>query len=248
MPLTVAVLAGGLGTRLQPVLPGTAKTVAQVAGRPFIHLLLSQLVRSGATRIVMCTGFQSGQVQTQVGNVFEGVPVLYSQELQPMGTGGAVGLAWHSFGGEEAWLVTNGDSYLDLDIAALLVAHRESKCALTLAILKVPDGARYGTVAWSPENRRVLSFREKSAEAGSAATSAPLQAAALQAWITGGIYFFEPECLNSLSPDKPLSLEKEVFPHWVERGINVYPVEGGRFIDIGTPESYQSAQLFFSQP
>lgn len=234
MPLTAAILAGGLGTRLQPVLPGTAKTVAQVAGRPFIDYLLAQLVRSGTRRIVMCTGVHSNQVHTQVGDVFEGVPVLYSQETKPMGTGGAVALAWHNFADAEGWLVTNGDSYLDLDIPGLIAAHRASACALTLAILKVADAARYGTVEWSPETCKVLSFREKSDEAG-------------PAWINGGVYFFEPECLNSLSPDKPLSLEKEVFPHWVERGINVYPVENGRFIDIGTPESYQSAQLFFSQ-
>jgi len=238
MPLTAAILAGGLGTRLQPVLPGTAKTVAQVAGRPFIDYLLRQLVRSGAGRIVMCTGFQSNQVQTQVGDAFDGVPVLYSQEPNPMGTGGAVALAWHRFSGPEGWLVTNGDSYLDLDIPGLIAAHRASGCALTLAILKVADAARYGTVEWSPETRKVLSFREKSAETGQAATPA---------WINGGVYFFEPQCLNTLSPDRPLSLEKEVFPHWVERGTNVYPVESGRFIDIGTPESYQSAQLFFSQ-
>jgi D-glycero-alpha-D-manno-heptose 1-phosphate guanylyltransferase len=237
MPVTAAVLAGGLGTRLQPVLPGTAKTVARVAGRPFIHYLLSQLVRYGVGRIVMSTGFQSGQVQAQVGTVFEGVPVVYSEEQQPLGTGGAISLAWRNFGGAEGWLVTNGDSYLDLDIGDLIAGHRESGCALTLAVLKVPDAARYGTVEWSVETRRLLAFREKSGELGQIPATA---------WINGGVYFFEPECLNTLSRDKTLSLEKEVFPHWVERGINVFPVES-KFIDIGTPESYATAQRFFGE-
>lgn len=233
MSLTAAILAGGLGTRLQPVLPDTAKTVAQVAGRPFIDYLLKQLTRAGATRIVLCTGFKSGQVRHQIGDAFAGVPVVYSEESQPLGTGGAVGLAWKKYGDQQAWLVTNGDSYLDLDIGGLLKAHASSGCLLTLAVVQVPDGARYGTVEWSLETRRVLAFKEKTGE------SAP-------AWINGGVYVFQPECLNTLANDKPLSLEKEVFPPWVRQGVNVYPVEG-RFIDIGTPESYRMAQLFFDQ-
>jgi len=233
MSLTAAILAGGLGTRLQPMLPDTAKTVAHVAGRPFIDYLLQQLTRAGASRMVLCTGFRSTQVRSQIGDAFAGVPVLYSEEPQPLGTGGAIALAWRNFGDNQAWLVTNGDSYLDLDVGGLIAAHRLSGCALTLAVLKVPDAARYGTVEWSPQTRRVLAFREKTGQ------SAP-------AWVNGGVYIFQPECLDSLPPHQPLSLEKDVFPHWIERGINVHPVEG-RFIDIGTPESYQIAQSFFGQ-
>jgi len=237
MPLTAAILAGGLGTRLQPVLPDTAKTVARVGGRPFIEFLLKQLTRAGASRIVLCTGFKSKQVRSQIGDAFQGVPVLYSEEPQPLGTGGAVAQAWRNFGEKQAWLVTNGDSYLDLDIAGLIAAHRHSGCALTLAVVKVPQAGRYGSVEWSPQTRRVLAFREKTGE------SAP-------AWINGGVYVFQPECLDSLlaalEKDQLLSLEKDVFPHWVERGINIFPVEG-KFIDIGTPESYQTAQSFFGQ-
>ncbi len=231
MPLTAAVLAGGLGTRLRPVLPDTAKTVAQVAGRPFIDHLLKQLTRAGAGRIVLCTGFKSEQVQSQIGNAFEAVPVVYSVEPQPLGTGGALRLAWRNCGDNQAWLVTNGDSYLDLDMAGLIAAHRDSGCALTLAILRVPDASRYGSVEWSPQTERALAFHEKTGE------PAP-------GWINGGVYVLAPEFLDSLSADIPLSLEKDVFPQWVEHGINIYRADG-RFIDIGTPESYQIAQMFF---
>ncbi|HME06060.1 MAG TPA: nucleotidyltransferase family protein [Bryobacteraceae bacterium] len=237
MPLTAAVLAGGLGTRLQPVLPDTAKTVAQVAGRPFIDYLLKQLTRAGASRIVLCTGFKSEQVRSQIGDAFESVPVVYSIEPQPLGTGGALRLAWQNCGDNQAWLVTNGDSYLDFDMAGLISAHRDSGCALTLAILSVPSSGRYGSVEWSAHTRRVLSFHEKTHEK----TGEPVPG-----WINGGVYVCGPEFLNALSANIPLSLEKDVFPLWVERGINVYPVEG-RFIDIGTPESYQIAQFFFGQ-
>jgi D-glycero-alpha-D-manno-heptose 1-phosphate guanylyltransferase len=233
MSLTAAILAGGFGTRLQPVLPDTAKTVAEVAGRPFLEYLLRQFTRAGASRIVLCTGFKSAQVKSQIGDTFEDVPVVYSIEPEPLGTGGAIALAWQSYGSGQAWLVTNGDSYLDLDASGLITAHRNSACAITLAVLQVPDSGRYGSVEWSPQTRRVLAFREKTGES-------------MPGWINGGVYVFEPECLNSLPAGKAFSLEKDVFPAWVEHGVNVYPVEG-RFIDIGTPESYKKAQLFFGQ-
>ena len=115
---------------------------------------------------MLCTGFRSTQIEAEIGPAFEGIPVVYSVEDQALGTGGALGLAWRNYKDGHVWIAANGDSYLDLDATAFLAEHRKSGCAVSVAVLQVADGARYGTVEWTPEARRVTAFREKTGEAG----------------------------------------------------------------------------------
>jgi D-glycero-alpha-D-manno-heptose 1-phosphate guanylyltransferase len=229
---TSVILAGGLGTRLREAVPNAPKSVAPVAGRPFLVHLLKQLQQAGARRIVLCTGYKSGQVDQEIGSHFEDAEIVYSIEEQPLGTGGALHLAWQRYGNSDAsgWLVANGDSYCDLDLNELWRAHSSAGLAATLSAVEVPDGSRYGSLVWDQSNR-LTRFGEK--EDGSGAR-----------WINAGIYCLTPEFLNVLSAVTPLSLEREAFPGWLARGIHVF-AQRARFIDIGTPDSYRAAQEFF---
>lgn len=231
---TSVILAGGMGTRLRETLPDSQKTVAPVAGRPFLFHLLNQLRDAGCRRIVLCTGYRSDQVDREVGKCLDDVEILYSTEDRPLGTGGALRLAWQRYGGSDAggWLVTNGDSFCDLDLDEFWIEHQRARLAATIAAVEVADGGRYGSLVWD-ESARVTRFREK--EAGGASTG----------WINGGVYGLTPEFLGALTAATPLSLEREVFPGWIGRGIHVFPRKA-RFIDIGTPDSYKAAQEFFA--
>jgi NDP-sugar pyrophosphorylase family protein len=66
-------------------------------------------------------------------------------------------------------------------------------------------------------------------------------------WINAGIYLVEREFLSSIPADWVVSLEKDVFPAWIGRGLFGYPCAGCRFIDIGVPESYAGAERFFHE-
>ena len=128
MSLPVAVLAGGLATRLRPLterLPKSLpKSLMDVAGKPFIVHQLELLRRNGVTHLVLCLGHLGEQVQAELGNgsrwgmridyVFDG-PVL-------LGTGGALRRALPWLG--EAFFVLYGDSYLECDYAAVEQAFR----------------------------------------------------------------------------------------------------------------------------
>jgi D-glycero-alpha-D-manno-heptose 1-phosphate guanylyltransferase len=230
---TSVILAGGLGTRLREAVPDSPKSVAPVAGRPFLIHLLKQLEQAGARRIVLCTGYRSGQVDQEIGSRFEDAEIAYSIEDQPLGTGGAVRLAWQRYGTSDAdgWLVANGDSYCDLDLNEFWRDHRRVGLGATLAAVEVTDGSRYGSLVWA-ESGRLTRFGEK--EDGNGAR-----------WINAGIYGLMPEFLNGLSAVTPLSLEREAFPEWIARGIHVF-ARRARFIDIGTPDSYRAAQEFFA--
>ncbi len=229
--MTGVILSGGLGTRLQAVLSGTAKVMAPVAGRPFLHFLLQQLVRCGVTRIILCTGYRSDDVHLGIGPSFEGATILYSKEEQPLGTGGALHQAYRTYADGSPWLVMNGDSYLDIDLVEMRREHYLRGLPVTIAAAAVDDPWRYGSLDISGEGC-IQAFREKSGAAGSG-------------WVNGGIYIFEPHCLAQLPATIPLSLERDVFPSWIASGIHVFR-RRARFIDIGTPESYSLAQSFFA--
>ena len=230
---TSVILAGGLGMRLREAVPNSPKSVAPVAGRPFLIYLLKQLEQAGARRIVLCTGYRSGQIDQEIGSRFENAEIVYSIEEQPLGTGGALRLAWERYGGSDAdgWLVANGDSYCDLDLNEFWRVHLRARLAATLAAVEVTDGSRYGSLVWN-ESNRLTRFGEK--EDGGDAR-----------WINAGIYGLSPEFLNAFSSVTPLSLEREAFPGWLPIGIHVF-ARRARFIDIGTPDSYRAAQEFFA--
>jgi D-glycero-alpha-D-manno-heptose 1-phosphate guanylyltransferase len=228
---TGAILAGGFGTRLSAAVPDRAKSVAPVNGRPFLIFPLMQLARSGVERVILCTGHRTEQVREEIGDNFDGLPLLYSIEDQPLGTGGAIRQAWRTYGGgEQSWVTMNGDSFLDIDLAELAAEHAQGGFAATIAAVKVPAGQRFGTLEWDPSGR-VVAFREKDGAGG-------------PKWINGGIYVLSARFLDSLPEGAPMSIETQGFPAGLAQGIGVFPREA-RFIDIGTPESYALAQEFF---
>ena len=221
------LLVGGLGTRLQSVLPSTPKPLARVGNMPFLELLVLQLRSQGIRRIVMCTGHLASQIEQEFGDGHKwDVAINYSQELQPLGTAGAVKLAEGYVKQASDFLVMNGDSFLELDLREFIQFHREHGGLVSLAVRKVPDAARYGTVHMDGDHR-VVGFSEKTR-------------AAAPGVINGGVYVFNRAVLDQM-PQGPASFEKDVFPRVLEQGV--YALEQhGMFIDIGTPEDYARAQ------
>lgn len=229
--LSAAILAGGLGTRLRPVVGDRPKVLAPVAGRPFLEFLLTQLVRAGIPEVTLLVGYGSDQVQTAFGNSYRNLKLNYSTERSLLGTGGALRLALPLLSGDTI-LILNGDSYCDTNIEELAAVHESRRAAATLALAKVPDGSRYGRVIRG-EGGRIERFEEKGGPA------AP-------AWINAGVYLFDRRAVEGIEPDRVVSLERDVLPSWVGRG-QVFGVPAGRFIDIGTPESFAEAAEFFGR-
>jgi NDP-sugar pyrophosphorylase family protein len=130
-PLPVAILAGGLATRLRPVTDKVAKALLPIAGRPFIHWQLGLLAQQGVTEVVLCAGHLGEQIQAAVGDGSGfGMTVRYSFDGDTLlGTGGALKRALPMLGA--AFFVLYGDSYLRCSFAAAQMAY-ESSAALGL--------------------------------------------------------------------------------------------------------------------
>jgi NDP-sugar pyrophosphorylase family protein len=123
----VAILAGGMATRLLPVTATVPKILVEVAGQPFIEHQLRLLRREGVSRVVLCVGYLGEQVREAVGNGDRfGLEILYSFDGDTLlGTGGALLRALPLLG--ERFFVLYGDSYLDVAFTPILETFRSLK-------------------------------------------------------------------------------------------------------------------------
>jgi NDP-sugar pyrophosphorylase family protein len=229
--VSAAILAGGLGTRLRPVVADRPKVLAPVRGRPYLAYLLDRLAAESVPEVVLLTGYLSGQVSDAFGDRYAGMRLLYSAERSPLGTAGALRLALPRFSFATI-LLLNGDSYCDVDLAAFLRFHRSHSAEMSLVASWAADTSRFGTARISPDGR-VLGFAEKQQADGGG-------------WINAGVYLIERPLIEEIPPDRFVSLERDLVPDWVGfRGIYGYCART-RFLDIGTPESYHAAETFFA--
>jgi D-glycero-alpha-D-manno-heptose 1-phosphate guanylyltransferase len=225
--LKAVLLVGGLGTRLRSVVPSAPKVLASVGEISFLELLVEQLRSRGIRRLVLCSGYLADQIETrfQDGTAW-GVSFEYSKEEQPLGTAGAIKNAERYLRDTPAFIVMNGDSFLEVDFADLLNFHQSYSATVTLAVTRVEDTSRYGTVQLDSTGR-VKGFSEKTG-------------LAVPGLINGGVYVFSQSVFQYI-PQGPTSLEKDVFPSLLERGVYARE-QHGIFIDIGTPADYARAQ------
>jgi D-glycero-alpha-D-manno-heptose 1-phosphate guanylyltransferase len=228
--MSTCILAGGLGTRLRAALPDRPKVLALVGNRPFLALLLEQVSQAGIKSVILCTGHRADAIQTHFGDRFAELEIVYSREDVPLGTAGALRLALERIESDHV-LVLNGDSHCAIDLSRFQRWHLESGFRASLVVTQVSESGRFGRVELDADGR-ITGFTEKSGSGG-------------PGWINAGIYLMERRLLEEL-PHGPLSLEREVFSTWVDRGLGAYQ-SSGRFIDIGTPDSYASAERHFRQ-
>src|ERR1700677_3502472 len=222
------LLAGGLGTRLRSVLPDLPKPLAPVRGRPFITYLFDQLADAGWTRCVLCLGYKAEQIRETCGDHYGPLALEYSVETEPLGTGGAVRLALPHIRAER-FLLLNADSYCDAPLADLVRFHKAHGKPASLTSVEVPDTSRYGGLKIA-EDGRIVAFAEKN----DSSACGPINA---------GIYLFETDLVGDIPEGRPVSLEREMFPQWIEKGMMAWQTRSA-FIDIGTPESYAQVERY----
>ncbi len=219
--LKALILAGGKGTRLRGVVDDLPKPMAPVGGRPFLEHLVEQLIRWEVREVVLATGYRGEVIASHFGDGSRwGVRLRVSQEASPQGTGGAVRDALPLLG-REPFLLLNGDSFADADLAGLSALQASRPGSTALALVRLPDTGRYGRVTVDGEGR-VLEFSEKRAGG--------------PGLINGGVLALDPASLPPLPPGE-LSFEREVLPRLVEKGAWGLVGEGF-FVDIGVPEDY----------
>lgn len=234
MCLEAVVLAGGLGTRLRPVVADRPKPMALVKGRPFLEYLLDYWIGQGVGRFVLSVGYLYEVISDHFGASYRGIPVRYAIESSPLGTGGGLMQATGFLEGAGPLLVVNGDTYFPVSLSSFLRFHRDRESKLTMGLREVASADRYGTVALGGEGQ-VLAFH------------APGTVREPVSLINGGVYLFERDLLEAYhrhwNEGEPVALEKDLFGWVFEQNAPFYgTIFRDSFIDIGIPSDYERCQ------
>ncbi len=222
--MQAVILVGGEGTRLRPLTSTVPKPVVPLVDRPFISFMLEWLGQHGIDDVIMSCGFLATSVRNVLGDGSGlGIRLRFVEEPDPRGTAGALKFASSML--DERFLMLNGDVLTDIDLSAQIAQHAESGAKATLALVPVADPSAYGLVHLN-DDRSVRDFVEK-----------PSSDAIDTNLISAGAYVLQREILELVPSDRNVSIEREVWPLLIGKGLYGFPAES-YWLDIGTPERY----------
>jgi D-glycero-alpha-D-manno-heptose 1-phosphate guanylyltransferase len=219
------ILAGGLGTRLQPVVGDLPKCLAPVAGKPFLSYLLDNSKKQGIRKFIFALGHKTDQIEEFVKKSLPEGSYLFSTEEEPLGTGGAVYKACSLATGQHV-IVLNADTYFGITYSNLTIIHELRKAHCTLALKPMKAFDRYGAV--EIEKQVVTGFGEKKYHT--------------DGFINGGVYALSVTSFLQKSFPGKFSFEREYLEKDYRSGKFLAMISDAYFIDIGIPEDYQRAQ------
>ena len=225
----VLILVGGQGTRLQQVVCDRPKPLADINGHPFLDILINYVAHFGFKRIILCTGYMSSLVREHYRTRMDHMEILFSEEQEPLGTGGAVKNA-EALIRSNPFLVMNGDSYCPADLGAFVDFHKNNNARLSIVLAYSETNEEYGSVTFD-SSYRITSFCEKVFRTEKTV-------------INAGIYLMNRDVLSTMPAEKRFSLEYDLFPNMVNDRSYGFVTEL-QLADIGTPQRYEAAKKLF---
>tara|TARA_B100002003_G_C14056443_1_gene508708 strand:- start:348 stop:1040 length:693 start_codon:yes stop_codon:yes gene_type:complete len=217
--MQVAILAGGLATRLKGLTRNQPKSMVKIQGKPFLGYQLELLQREGIKNIILCLGHMGEQIKRHVGDgsKYE-MNIRYSAESKPLGTAGALKKAEALL--DEVFFAMYGDSYLFVDFnRAMSYFESQNKLAL-MTVYK--NYNRYGRSNTAIEGNLVKKFSQS-------------QRTDDMAYIEYGANIFKKEALGLIPENQSYSLD-DLFLKLIERKELLAFEVKERFYEIGSPQ------------
>ncbi|HXE52281.1 MAG TPA: nucleotidyltransferase family protein [Tepidisphaeraceae bacterium] len=226
-----ALLAGGLATRLRPITETIPKAMVELAGKPFIDHQLVLLKRNGIRRVILCLGYLGQQVEQHLGDGSQlGMELRYSYDDEKlMGTGGALVRAAHLLG--DIFWVMYGDSYMDIDYAAVLSDFASRDVLGMMTVLRNHDRWDRSNVVF--RDGRLLRYDKK------------VRTPDMQ-YIDYGVALLRRRALNRVPKDKPFDLAS-LYTELVAEGQMAGHEVTNRFYEIGTPAALEEARQYLER-
>ena len=221
--MKLIILAGGFGTRLQSVLKGCPKPLADINGQPFIKFLFKDWINNGFNDFIISLHFEAQKIIEFIINekengILKNCNIQYVVEPKPLGTGGAVAYVATKIKLEKSIYITNADTWLNGGYVNMV----KSKVNV-IGVVKVPNTERYGRVNINEENL-IEEFSEKNNSKGTG-------------YINAGFYKLDKNNFENWNGN-PFSIEKDLFPKLVNDKKLKCLIMPDKFIDIGVPDDY----------
>ena len=227
--MKAVIMAGGFGTRIQPLTSSMPKPMIPLFNRPIMLHIVELLKKYDITDLVMLLYHQPEEIKKffRDGSDF-GVKITYVTPLQDMGTAGAVKAAEKYL--NERFLVISGDLLTDFNLKKVLDFHADNKAMATITLTSVKDPLQFGVVI-TDKAKRITQFLEK-----------PGWGEVISDTINTGIYVLEPEIFKYIPSNENFDFSQDLFPKML---LNEDPLFGcpakGYWRDIGNTDSYREA-------
>jgi mannose-1-phosphate guanylyltransferase/phosphomannomutase len=227
--MKAVILAGGEGTRLRPLTSNSPKPMMPIVNLPMMEHIVRLLARHGFDDIVVTVAYLANHIRTYFGDGSDfGVRMRYASEETPLGTAGSVRNAEAEL--TETFLVISGDVLTDVDLGALVDAHRAQRADATIALKRVENPVEFGIVI-TRDDGTIERFLEK-----------PTWGEVFSDTINTGIYVLEPEVFGHIPEGEVVDFSGDVFPKLLQEGAKLLGhVLDGYWEDVGTLEAYRAA-------
>jgi mannose-1-phosphate guanylyltransferase/phosphomannomutase len=227
--MKAVIMAGGFGTRIQPLTSNIPKPMIPLANRPIMLHIVELLKKHGITDLVMLLYHQPDVIKNffRDGTDF-GVKIDYVTPLQDMGTAGAVKCAEKYL--DERFIVISGDLLTDFNLKKVIDFHVHNKALATITLTPVKDPLQFGVVIID-KNKKITRFLEK-----------PGWGEVISDTVNTGIYVLEPEIFRFIPEGENYDFSHDLFPLLLENKSPLfgYPIKG-YWRDIGNTDSYREA-------
>ncbi|MEY4718682.1 MAG: hypothetical protein RL563_1300 [Pseudomonadota bacterium] len=229
-PNPVFLLAGGFGKRLRPYTDDCPKPLLEIGGKPILETIIENFVKSGFRQFFIAVHYKAQQIKDYFGDGARwGISICYIEELEPMGTAGAIGLLPDNLP-DVPLIVMNGDILTQVDFSRLLAYHNEQQAIATLCARHYEYHIPYGVIAFDQQN--VISIEEK-----------PLQSCLANA----GIYVLDHSLIKPIAQQKSLDMPI-LLNQQIAQGETVSMfIINDYWLDIGREADFLRAQGEFAQ-
>lgn len=227
--MKAVIMAGGFGTRIQPLTIDLPKPMIPLANRPIMLHIVDLLKNHGITELIFLLYHQPMTIKRFFGDGSEyGVRITYVTPLEDFGTAGAVKAAAKYL--DDTFLIISGDLLTDFDLTKVIKFHREKKALATITLTSVKDPLQFGVVI-TDKKGKITKFLEK-----------PGWGEVFSDTINTGIYVLEPAALDLIDENENRDWSKDIFPKMLAANAPLYACTlNGYWADIGNTEAYLEA-------
>ena len=226
--MKAVILAGGLGTRLQPYTTFVPKPMLPLGEKPLLEHLIEWLRKNGIKSTVLCVSYLRKTIEDyfEDGERF-GMEIEYAIASKPLATAGQLKTAEKFI--DESFVCVYGDSIFDFDLKTMINQHLKKKSFITMSLYEYKTRLNYGVIE-TTKNGRVIGWNEKPE---------------IKANINIGCYVMEPQVFDLIPSNKPYGMDDVIKKAILRKKVvNSFLTKKG-FMDIGDKSSYKKAYQQF---
>lgn len=228
--MKAVILAGGLGTRLQPYTTFLPKPMLPLGEKPILEHLVDWARKNGIKSIVLCVSYLRKTIEDyfEDGKRF-GVNIEYAVSNKPLATAGQLKTAERFI--NDTFVCMYGDSIFDFNLRNMINQHIQKKSFVTMSLYEYKTNLPYGVIE-TTKTGKVIAWNEKPE---------------IKANINMGCYVMEPGVMNLIPKNRPYGMDDVIKKAMAKKKIINSIISKKGFLDIGNKTSYKKANQEFLQ-